>query len=211
MTKATSMITTNETLAQLVYDIGNKRYINIGKTCTLRCTFCPKQQGHWQVHEYNLKLARLPTASQIIEALGDIRGVEEVVFCGYSEPTLRLKVLLQVAQWVKSQGERVRVNTDGLGNLAHQRNILPDLTPVVDALSISLNAQNETIYIRHCKPQLPGAYHSLREFIALAPQCINSVTVTAIAGLEGVDIDACAAIAKAASATFRRRELDIVG
>lgn len=199
------------TPAQLVYDIGDNRYINIGKTCTLRCTFCPKQHGSWQVHEYNLKLARMPTAQQLIDTLGDISQVREVVFCGFSEPTLRLKVLLQVARWVKSRGGYVRVNTDGLGNLAHQHNILPELSGCVDALSISLNAQNAALYERYCKPHLPGSYEGLREFIRLAPHYIKNVTVTAIDGLEGVDIDACASIAQDAGVAFRMRQLDVVG
>lgn len=198
-------------IAQLVYDIGDKRYINIGKTCTLRCTFCPKQHGSWQVHEYNLKLARMPSAAQLIEALGDIRQVNEVVFCGFSEPTLRLKILLPVARWIKARGGYVRVNTDGLGNLVHGRNILPELADCVDALSISLNAQNETVYDQFCQPQLPGAYQALRDFIAIAPRYIKQVTVTAIEGLAGVDIPACEAIAAQAGASFRRRLLDVVG
>lgn len=197
--------------SQLVYDIGDNRYINIGKTCTLRCTFCPKQHGSWQVHEFNLKLARMPTSAQLIEALGDISRVNEVVFCGFSEPTLRLNVLLQVARWAKLQGGYVRVNTDGLGNLVHGRNILPELAECVDAVSISLNAQDERHYEQHCQPQLPGSYQSLREFITLAPRYINSVTVTAIDGLAGVDIAACETIAHQAGAAFRRRMLDVVG
>ena len=199
------------TTAQLVYDIGENRYINIGKTCTLRCTFCPKQHGSWQVHEYNLKLARMPTAIQLIDALGDIRNVKQIVFCGFSEPTLRLKVLLEVARWVKAQGGYVRVNTDGLGNLAHQHNILPELASCVDELSISLNAQNEALYNRHCEPKLPGSYRSLLEFIQLAPQYIPHVTVSAINGLEGVDLEECRKIALSAGVQFRQRELDIVG
>lgn len=197
--------------ARLVYDIGDKRYINIGKTCTLRCSFCPKQHGRWQVHDYNLKLARMPSAAQLIDALGDISQVDEVVFCGFSEPTLRLKVLLQVAIWIKAQGGYVRLNTDGLGNLVHGRNILPALGDCVDAMSISLNAQSEALYDQFCQPQLPGAYQALRDFIELAPRYIKQVTVTAIEGLAGVDIPACEAIAAQAGATFRRRRLDVVG
>lgn len=198
-------------VAPLVYDIGERRYINIGKACTLRCTFCPKQQGSWQVHEYNLKLRKSPGAEEIITALGDVSRVEEVVFCGFSEPTLRLKILLEVAHWIKSHGGLVRVNTDGLGNLVHKRNILPALAACVDALSISLNAQDAALYQQLCVPQLPDAYQSLREFIVLAPHYIKQVTVTAINGLPGVDINACERIAVEAGASFRRRELDMVG
>ncbi|KOR27476.1 hypothetical protein TI04_13230, partial [Achromatium sp. WMS2] len=51
----------------------------------------------------------------------------EVVFCGYGEPTLRLKVLLEVAKFIKQHGGQVRVNTDGLADLVHKGKALPAL------------------------------------------------------------------------------------
>lgn len=196
---------------QLVYDIEDRRYINIGRHCTLQCRFCPKTQGSLQVHEYDLTLPRQPGAAAIIDALGDLHGIREVVFCGYSEPTLRVPVLLEVARAVKSRGVPVRVNTDGLGNLANQRDILPELATCVDSLSISMNAQNEALYNRHCDPQLPGSYQAMLDFATEAPRYIPDVTVTAIQGLEGVDIAACEAQAKAMGVKFRTRYLDQVG
>ena len=196
---------------QLVYDIEDRRYINIGRHCTLRCRFCPKTQGSLQVHEYDLTLPRQPSAAAIIDALGNLQGIREVVFCGYSEPTLRVPVLLEVARAVKSRGIPVRVNTDGLGNLANQRDILPELATCVDSLSISMNAQNKALYNRHCDPQLPGSYQAMLDFAREAPGYIPDVTVTAIQGLEGVDIAACEELAKAMGVKFRTRYLDQVG
>lgn len=196
---------------QLVYDIGDRRYINIGKHCTLRCTFCPKTQGSLLVHEYDLTLPHQPAASAIIAALGDLSSISEVVFCGFSEPTLRLPVLLEVARHVKQQGVPVRVNTDGLGNLANQHNILPELATCVDSLSISMNAQNEALYNRHCDPGMPGSYQAMLDFVRQAPAYIKDVTVTAIEGLEGVDVNACAEQARALGVNFRTRYLDQVG
>lgn len=196
---------------QLVYDIGDRRYINIGKHCTLRCTFCPKTQGSLQVHEYDLTLPHQPAPSAIIAALGDLSSISEVVFCGFSEPTLRLPVLLEVARHVKQQGVPVRVNTDGLGNLANQHNILPELATCVDSLSISMNAQNEALYNRHCDPGMPGSYQAMLDFVRQAPAYIKDVTVTAIEGLEGVDVNACADQARALGVKFRTRYLDQVG
>lgn len=195
----------------LVYDIGNKRYINLTNACTLECQFCPKNNGTIKVHEYDLQIKKQPSASDIIIHLGDLSSVEEVVFCGYGESTLRLLPLLEIAAYVKSQGIPVRVNTDGLGNLVHKRNILPDLASVVDALSISLNAQNEAVYNHHCHPRKEGAYQAVRDFIRLAPKYINKVDVSAIDGLEGVDIVECQRIAEASGAQFKRRILDQVG
>ncbi|WP_157365429.1 TatD family nuclease-associated radical SAM protein [Zooshikella ganghwensis] len=195
----------------LVYDIGNSRYINLTDRCTLRCQFCPKHNGSTQVHDYQLKLSKRPTAEVIIPLLENPAQYKEVVFCGFGEPTLNLKTLLSVAHYVKAHGGNVRVNTDGLGNRLHKRNILPELAACVDRLSISLNAQNEDVYNIHCKPQLPNAYQELLDFIKLSPHYIKHVTITAIEGLPGVDTAACEKIAKQAGVHFKKRFLDQVG
>ncbi|MGI2257908.1 TatD family nuclease-associated radical SAM protein [Shewanella sp. GXUN23E] len=195
----------------LVYDIRHSRYLNITGRCTLRCTFCPKQQGSTQVHEYQLKLDAQPKPDDLIPLLGEVTDFEEYVFCGYGEPTLNLPTLLAVASEIKRRGGRVRINTDGLGNLFHRRNILPQLAECTDALSVSLNAQNEALYRQHCQPRLAGSWQAVNEFIRLAPQYIDKVEVSAIDGLEGVDIEACRQIVEAAGCTFKHRRLDIVG
>lgn len=195
----------------LVYDIRNSRYLNITGRCTLRCQFCPKHNGSKQVHEYQLDLARQPKAKEIIPLLGDVQSFDEYVFCGYGEPTLNLATLLDVAKAIKAQGGRVRVNTDGLGNLFHRRNILPELAPCVDSLSVSLNADTQESYALHCKPKLKGSYGAVNEFIQLAPKYIKSVEVSALDGLEGVDIKRCQQIIEDAGCKFKYRKLGIVG
>lgn len=196
---------------QISYVIGDSLYLNITDRCTLECTFCPKTQGILQVHEYDLTLNHRPSSQEIIEAIDDPAAYKEVVFCGYGEPTLRLKVLLEVARYIKSQGGRVRINTDGLANLANKRNVLPEMADCIDALSISLNAQNAEVYDRHCQPALAGSFQQMLDFIAEAPHYIADVTATAIDGLEGVDIEACRELAESRGAKFRRRVLDVVG
>lgn len=195
----------------LVYTIGKNLYINLTDRCTLACEFCPKIQGSMDVHEYNLLLSHRHPAEEYIEKIGDPSRYEEVVFCGFGEPTLRLKELLKIAAYCRQAGTRVRVNTDGLGNLVNKRNILPELAKCVDALSVSMNAQNQQVYDQHCVPALKGSFDSMLDFLRLAPASISDTTATAIDGLEGVDIDACESKAKEFGIKFRRRVLDIVG
>ena len=101
-------------LAQIAYKIRNGLYLNITDRCTLVCQFCPKTQGILKVHEFNLTLDQRPEVDEIISSIGDPGAYDEIVFCGYGEPTLRLKVLKQVAGWIKQHGGKVRINTDGL-------------------------------------------------------------------------------------------------
>ena len=196
---------------QISYQIGDPLYLNITDRCTLECRFCPKTQGRPQVKGYDLTLTHRPTVEEIIASIGDPTGYAEVVFCGFGEPTMRLKVLLEVAHWVKAHGGRVRVDTDGLANLVHKDDTLPLLAECIDALSVSLNAQNAAVYEEHCQPALPGSYEAMLEFLRAAPRYIPDVTATAIHGLPGVDIDACARLARSLSVKFRARELDKVG
>lgn len=195
----------------IAYPIADRLYLSITDRCTLACRFCPKTLGSMQVHDYDLSMDHRPGVDEIIAAMGDISDYTSIVFCGYGEPTLRLQVLLDVAREIKRREGHVRVNTDGLANLVNKRNVLPEMSGLVDALSVSMNAQNETVYNTHCDPALPESWQAMLDFLALAPRWVPDVTATAINGLEGVDIEACRALARQLGVAFRQRELDRVG
>lgn len=194
-----------------VYQIRNSLYINLTDRCTLACQFCPKHNGSTEVKGHELYLSKRPEADTIIPLIGNPTNYDEIVFCGYGEPTLRLKALLQIATWVKENGGKTRINTDGLGNLFHKRDIVPELAECIDALSISLNAQNEEVYQQHCQPALPDSYQAVKAFIKRASELIDDVQVSAINGLEGVDVVQCREIVEGLGAEFKQRELDVVG
>ncbi|WP_456406609.1 TatD family nuclease-associated radical SAM protein [Thiolapillus sp.] len=199
-------------MTRIAYTIRNSLYLNITDRCTLECRFCPKHTAQGPVvHDFDLSLDHRPETAEIIEAIGDPSGYDEIVFCGFGEPTLRFKVLMEVARWIKAHAGRVRINTDGLANLVNKRNVLPEMQGVVDSLSVSMNAQNPEIYAQHCQPALPGSWEAMLAFLEQAPEYISQVTATAIAGLEGVDIMACEKLARERGVGFRRRELDKVG
>ena len=195
----------------IAYPLHGNCYLNITSECTLRCGFCPKYNRSWEVQSYDLRLHREPSAEEVLEAIGDPTQYKEVVFCGLGEPTVRFEVLMAIARGVKATGGRVRVNTDGLVNLREGRDVSGEMAEVVDALSISMNAQNEDVYIQHTRPKLEGAYAAMLEFSRLAGERGIEVSLTAIDGLEGVDVAACEAIASGLGVTFRRRVLDEVG
>jgi TatD DNase family protein len=193
------------------YTLRGGRYLNVTNRCTLRCRFCPKFSDDWTVGDYDLRLRAEPDCAALVVAAGEAPACEEVVFCGFGEPTLRLYTVLEAGAELRRRGARVRLNTDGLANLVHGRDITPDLEGSVDALSISLNAQDAETYDYHCRPPLPGAHAALLEFAARARVFVPDVTLTAIDGLPGVDIDECRAIAGRLGVGFRRRELGKVG
>jgi TatD family-associated radical SAM protein len=199
-------------MSRIAYPIRNSLYLNITDRCTLECRFCPKhtQQGP-VVHDFDLSLDHRPETDEIITAIGNPADYEEIVFCGFGEPTLRFKVLITVSRWIKKHGGKVRINTDGLANLVNKRNVLPEMEGLIDTLSVSMNAQNPEVYSRHCQPALPNSWQAMLDFLEQAPAYIPKVIATAIDGLEGVDIPACEKLATQRGVEFRRRQLDKVG
>jgi TatD family-associated radical SAM protein len=196
------------------YTLRGTRYLNVTNRCTLRCSFCPKFNGSWQVGDADLRLLgenAEPDTEALLAAAGDPGEFREVVFCGFGEPTLRLYTVLETGAELRRRGFRVRLNTDGLANLVHGRDVTPDLEDSIDALSISLNAQDASTYNHYCRPMFAGAHASLLEFARHAREFVPEITLTAIDGLPGVNIDACREIAERLNVGFRRRELGKVG
>ncbi|MHB1566761.1 MAG: TatD family nuclease-associated radical SAM protein [Acidiferrobacter sp.] len=196
----------------LSYRVRDTLYLNITSRCSLRCRFCPKFHKLWTVDGHYLRLPtdQEPSVSQLIAAARTVTAGQEVVFCGLGEPTTRLYVALEIAAALKRRGARVRLNTDGLANLLHGYDVTPDLEGLIDHVSISLNAHDEATYLYHCRPTLPGSFAALRDFAVKACEFVPMVTLTAIAGLAGVDIDACATIAADHGVHFRARPLESV-
>ena len=199
--------------AAIAYTLYGSRYLNLTSRCSLRCAFCPRYKNNWVVGGYNMRMLQKdePTADELVEQAGNPLDYNEVVFCGLGEATMRIDVVLEVARRLREQGAKLRLNTNGLANLVHGRDVTGELFPLIQTVSISLNAQNEEVYNRHCRPKRPGSYAAMLEFIRLARDAGADVTITAIDGLEGVDIPACEQIAKDLGVKFRARVLDNVG
>ncbi len=195
---------------QITYPIRNSLYLNITNRCSAACTFCVRYHTDF-VKGHNLRLAEEPKAEQLIKEIGDPKRYAEVVFCGYGEPLLRLDVVKAVAGEVKRRGGRVRIDTNGHANLINKRNVLPELAGLVDAVSVSLNAQNAELYNKISQPTFGiAAYDAVKEFIREAVKYIPDVTATVVA-LPEVDVEACRKIAEELGAKFRAREYNVVG
>ncbi|AVX20796.1 MULTISPECIES: TatD family nuclease-associated radical SAM protein [Carboxydocella] len=188
------------------YQLGNSLYLNITNACTNRCDFCIRNttQGPG---EKSLWLEREPLAREIIADLpADLKQFDEVVFCGYGEPLVRLEVVKEVAAYLRQQQVKsIRINTNGQANLIHRRNIVPDLVGLVDVVSISLNAENAEKYQAKCHSVYgKEAYSALLEFAAECRKHLPRVILTVVD--DGtVDIGACHKIAETLGVELRIR------
>jgi len=195
---------------RIAYVIRNSLYLNITNRCTNRCTFCAKFSD-FTVKGHQLCLQREPSAEEVMKAMGDPTCYDEVVFCGYGEPLLRLDLVKEIATVLKQTGITVRVNTDGQANLVHGRNILPELAGLVDAISVSLNAPDAATYQRICRSEFgEPAYDAVKDFLVEAKKHIPVVTATAVT-LPGIDMSACREVAEQLQVAFRERVYNEVG
>ena len=196
---------------KIVYPIRHSLYLNLTNRCSNRCTFCAKNSSYI-VKGHDLALGREPSAEELIQAVGDPQKYQEIVFCGFGEPLLRLETVKIVAAELKKKGARVRIDTDGQANLVYGRNILPELHGLVDAISVSLNAESPEKYQRFCRsPFGEKGFTGILDFIREAKKVIPEVVATVVE-MPGVDVEACRRLAEEElGVPFKRRAYDEVG
>lgn len=197
----------------LVYLLEGKIYINLTNNCTNECVFCIRTLKD-DVCGKNLWLKNdTVTADAVINQLKEIKKDEtEIVFCGYGEPTLKLNVLKEVANFIKNtyKDVKVRVNTNGHANAIYKRNIIPELVGLVDEFSVSLNASTDELYREIAQPNLVCAnvLDEVKDFIKLSVEAGIPTVASVVSGYKhyDIDIEECEKIAKDLGAKFRVRE-----
>ena len=196
--------------ATIAYMIRDSLYLNITNRCSNRCTFCPKFQ-EFTVKGHELRLSHEPDFAEVMAAVDSAAGFGEVVFCGYGEPLIRLDLVKEVAAELKRRGLRVRINTDGQANLVHGRNIVPELSGLVDALSVSLNAADPQTYQKLCNTPFGAAgFQGICDFLREAKLHIPQVTASAVA-LPDLEVAKVRELAQTLGVEFREREYAELG
>ena len=199
-----------EQSGRIAYRIRNSLYLNITNRCSNRCSFCAKF-GDFTVKGHYLMLDHEPGFAEVMTAVGEHKGYDEVVFCGYGEPLLRLDMVKEVAAELKNSGVKTRINTDGQANLVYGRNILPELEGLIDCISVSLNAADGETYTRMCNSPFGGkAFDGICRFLKEAKKHIPRVVASAVT-VPGLDIATVRQLAESLGVEFREREFAEVG
>jgi TatD DNase family protein len=188
------------------YQIGDSLYVNVTNRCNAHCVFCKRKENP-VLRGYNLGMERTdePESDVYIKEIGDPKKFKEIVFCGYGEPTIRWDVVKEIAKFVKANGGKTRLNTNGHGNIINKKNITPELRGLIDVVSISLNTFKPKQY-----SELMGLetsyFNEMINYAKGAKQFVEKVVMT-IVSVDEVDIENSRKIAEEKiGAEFRVRD-----
>ncbi len=196
----------------ILYKVHNNLYVNLTNRCPCSCTFCVRQNMDTvsSIDDRSLWLEREPELDEIFAEFDkyNLSDFEEVVFCGYGEPTERLDVLVQVARYVKERfGSRVRVNTNGMADLIWGRDTSSDFEGVVDTVSISLNSPDPVKYQEVVRCRFGDkSFHAMLEFARNVKKHVPQVILTTVdTVLTKEEEERCAQICREIGVTYRIR------
>lgn len=192
----------------ITYQIGNGVYINLTNKCSNDCVFCERNRISG-VEGYYLWLKNEPTAEMIIENLKtyDLKDFDEVIFCGFGEPTYKWEEIKEVADFAHSIGKSTRLNTNGQGNLINGYDITEQIANYIDKVNVSLNNGNSKRYDEDNRSIF--GEDAFREIQNFAKKCIEKgvhTTFSVVDCISKEEIEAARQIALAIGANFRVRE-----
>ena len=185
-------------------------YVNITNRCPCACTFCLRHNKDHVFDSDSLWLDREPTIQEICNSIDawELSKYDEIVFCGYGEPTERLYDLLEVAKYVKSKSNiKIRINTNGLADLIWNESTAPKLKGLIDTVSISLNATNKEDYLEVVRPKFGiDSYDAMLKFTKDCTEHVPNVVMTVVDVVTSMeDQQRCRKICESVGATFRVR------
>lgn len=188
-----------DNLKDILYTYKDNVYLNITNKCPCACTFCIRSQKNAIGSADNLWLEHNPDFEEVKNAIDnfDFTGYNEVIFCGYGEPTNAFDLLIKVAQYIRNKMNiKIRVNTNGLGSLINERDISQELCQNVDAVSISLNCSNEEEYNKVVRPKFGiKSYSAMLDFAKNCKKYTDDVMLSVVDVIGEEEIAKCQSIA----------------
>ncbi|MCQ2490213.1 MAG: TIGR04100 family radical SAM protein [Ruminococcus sp.] len=195
------------------YEVGNNLYLNLTNKCPCACTFCIRTHADGAYGSNPLWLDHEPSLNEIFDDLGqrDLSRYDEIVFCGYGEPTERIDTVITVAAALKMLPDRpkLRINTNGLGDLINGRSIAAELCKAMDTVSVSLNAGTRDEYMSVTRPKFNDAWEAMQKFTS---DCVKTgladVVMSVVDVIPQEQIDASRKVCESLGAVLRIRTFD---
>ena len=169
-------------------------YVNLTNRCPCACTFCLRQTKK-MLESNSLWLEKEPTVDEVISEFEsiDINLYDEIIFCGFGEPTERLDAIIEVSKYIKKINPNIpiRINTNGLGDLINKKEVAPLLKGLIDTVSISLNAPTDKEFYEITKSKFGiESYDAMKKFAVSCKAYIPNVVFTVVDCIGEEDIKA---------------------
>ena len=200
-------------MADIIYTFEGHVYLNITNACPCKCEFCIRNNGDSVGDAETLWFTgHSPSLDEIkseIDSFDFSPYSDEIVFCGYGEPTCAYENLIASAKYLKEKMPecKLRINTNGLSDLFNKKSTADEICSVFDIVSISLNAPTSEKYIELCHPSFGDkAYPAILKF---AEECASHKDVVTKFSVVDVispeDIKECKKIAEEIGVPLRVR------
>ena len=194
----------------ILYEVHDNLYVNMTNRCPCACTFCLRQTREEMNGSGSLWLEREPTVDEVKAEFEkfDISKYNEIVFCGFGEPTERLDDMLEVCRFIKEKYNKpVRVNTNGLADLIHGRNTAPEFEGLVDTISISLNTPSPERYLELTRSKFGiKSFDAMINFAENVKKYVPNVVLSTVSTtLTEEEEKKCALICERIGVTYRIR------
>ena len=199
-------------MADIVYTFEGHAYLNITNACPCRCDFCIRKNGDGVGDADTLWFSgHSPSFDEIkaaVDAFDFSKVSDEIIFCGYGEPTCAYSNLIASAKYLKSKlpGCKLRINTNGLSDLLNKKPTAEEICSLFDIVSVSLNAPTPEKYDSICHSAF--GLDALPAIIKFAKECKEygaKVKFTVVNVISDEDIEACRRIAENTGVDFRVR------
>lgn len=194
------------------YAVGKNLYLNLTNRCPCACTFCIRSFGDGAYGSDPLWLEHEPSYEEVCADLQqrDLSSYQEVVFCGFGEPTERMELLQQVAAYLKAHGVScIRLNTNGLADLIYGKPMAHALQGYVDVVSVSLNAGTAAEYEAVTRPKFgTAAFPAMQQFAVACKQYVPNVMFSVVDVLPESELEAAKELAAKLDIPLRIRKFD---
>ncbi len=196
----------------ILYPVGSHLYVNLTNRCPCSCTFCIRQNGDGAYGSDSLWLEHEPEMAEIRAAFSkySLADYTEIVFCGYGEPTERLDVMLETAEYAKTLAgcPKIRLNTNGLSDKIHGVPTAERLKGLIDIVSVSLNAGTKDAYLAVTRPKWDDAFEAMQAFAVDCKQYVEKVMFTVVDVISAEEISAAQALSDSLGIPLRVRPYD---
>lgn len=177
----------------ILYDYKESLYVNITNQCPCACVFCIRKETDHVGNSDSLWLDHEPTVEEVKDEFKnfDLDKYDEVVFCGYGEPLVRINEVVEVAKYIRTISDiKIRINTNGLSDLIHNKKTAILLKDNIDSVSISLNAPNRTKYNEVTRPKFgEKAFEALIDFAKDCKKYVKEVHFSVVDEISDKEIE----------------------